>query len=296
MGYGDSVALDKQHQNTNQRSIGKRMWDRKLFAKSRIQTKTKGNRDVDQLSNVDYVPTDTHSSQGESQLYIFEDNEAVIKMIIKGRSPTMRHVSRTHRVAIDWLFDRINLEPKIQIKYVETKNQLADMLTKGIFFVRSTLRISRFSFAAISVIFFRIRSGSRVPCQRANEFRRSRDPRIWCCTTLWVRGRTLCQIWAIPSIGECRKRTRRCSLASGNWCGNQAKIQSYILKWSDKKILKMQTLGNRKTGMNLRARLAPGNWCGRWTQRPIFRTWRSQTINTWQRFSKMCKKDGNYNK
>ena len=31
-------------------------------------------------------------------LHIFEDNEAVVKMIIKGRSPTMRHVSRIHRV------------------------------------------------------------------------------------------------------------------------------------------------------------------------------------------------------
>ena len=30
-----------------------------------------------------------------------------------------------------WLFDRINLDPKIQIKYIDTKNQLADMLTKG---------------------------------------------------------------------------------------------------------------------------------------------------------------------
>ena len=39
------------------------------------------------------VFTNSHSSQGESQLYIFKDNEAVIKMIIKGRSPTMRHVS-----------------------------------------------------------------------------------------------------------------------------------------------------------------------------------------------------------
>ena len=63
-------------------------------------------------------------------LYIFEDNEAVIKMIIKERSPAMRHVSRTHRVALDSLFDRINLDTKIQIKYVDTKNQLADMLTK----------------------------------------------------------------------------------------------------------------------------------------------------------------------
>ena len=45
----------------------------------------------------------------------------------------MRHVSRTHRVALDWLFDRNNLDPKIQIKYIDTKNQLADILTKGNF-------------------------------------------------------------------------------------------------------------------------------------------------------------------
>ena len=42
-------------------------------------------------------------------------------MIFKGRSPTMRHVSRTHRVALDRLFDRLNLEPKIQTKYLDTK-------------------------------------------------------------------------------------------------------------------------------------------------------------------------------
>ena len=54
-------------------------------------------------------------------------------MIIKGRSPTMRRVSRTHRVALDWLFDRIILNSKIQIKYIDTKNQHADILTKGNF-------------------------------------------------------------------------------------------------------------------------------------------------------------------
>ena len=97
------------------------------------KSKQKGNRDVDQLSHVDNVTTNAHSHQGESQLYIFEDSEAVIKMIIKGRSPTVRHVSRTHRVALDWLFDRTYLEPRIQIKNVDTKNQLADMLTKGNF-------------------------------------------------------------------------------------------------------------------------------------------------------------------
>ena len=68
-------------------------------------------------------------------LYVFEDNEADIKMIIKGRSPTMRHISRTRRVALDWFFDRINLDPKIHIRYIDTKHQLADMLTKGGFCV-----------------------------------------------------------------------------------------------------------------------------------------------------------------
>ena len=57
--------------------------------------------------------------------------KAVIKMKTKGRSPTMRHVSRTHRVALDWLFDRINLESQNPNQICDTKNQLADILTKG---------------------------------------------------------------------------------------------------------------------------------------------------------------------
>ena len=82
------------------------------------------------LNNVDLVPSYVQFSHQEA---LFEDNEAVIKMVIKGRSRTMRHVSRTHRVALDRLFDRNNLDPKIQIKYIDTKNELADMLTKGNF-------------------------------------------------------------------------------------------------------------------------------------------------------------------
>ena len=85
------------------------------------------------LNYIDCVPSNVQSSHQETVLYVFEDNEAVIKTIIKGRSPTMRHVSRTHGVALDWLFDRINLDPKIQIKYIDTKNQLADILTQGSF-------------------------------------------------------------------------------------------------------------------------------------------------------------------
>ena len=82
----------------------------------------KSQRKVDVMKDIDSVPSNVQSARQEALLYVFEDNEAVIKMIIEGRSPTMRHVSRTHRVALDWLLDRINLDSKIQIKYIDTKN------------------------------------------------------------------------------------------------------------------------------------------------------------------------------
>ena len=77
---------------------------------------------IDDLDNVDFIPSNVNSSHQDALLYVFEDHEAVMKMIIKGRRPAMRHVTRTHRVALDWLFDRINLDPKIQIKYHLCKN------------------------------------------------------------------------------------------------------------------------------------------------------------------------------
>ena len=87
-----------------------------------IHKRKQSQRVINDLDNVDFIPSNVQSSHQEALLYVFEDNEAVIKMIIKGRSPTMRHVSRTHRVAIDWLFDRINLDPNLQIKYIDTKS------------------------------------------------------------------------------------------------------------------------------------------------------------------------------
>ena len=100
---------------------------------SDVHKSHKPHKKIDVMKDIDSAPSNVQSARQEALLYVFEDNEAVIKMIIKGRSPTMRHVSRTHRVALDWLFDRTNLDSKIQIKYIDTKNQLADILTKGHF-------------------------------------------------------------------------------------------------------------------------------------------------------------------
>ena len=54
-------------------------------SKSPTRKKTHGR--LDDLDNVDFISSNANSSRKEALLYIFEDNEAVIKMIISGRSP-----------------------------------------------------------------------------------------------------------------------------------------------------------------------------------------------------------------
>ena len=52
----------------------------------------KSHNKIDSMQDIDSVPSNVQSARQEALLYMFEDNEAVIKMIMKGRSPTMRHV------------------------------------------------------------------------------------------------------------------------------------------------------------------------------------------------------------
>ena len=58
----------------------------------------KSHKKIDVMKVIDYVPSNVPSARQEALLYVFvfEDNEAVIKMIVKRRSPTMRHVTITH--------------------------------------------------------------------------------------------------------------------------------------------------------------------------------------------------------
>ena len=85
------------------------------------------------LLNVDYVPPNAIPRSGRGKLLVLEDNDAVIKMVIKGRAPNFRHVARVHRVDVDWLFERMSNDPCIGIKHVGTKAQIADIFTKGSF-------------------------------------------------------------------------------------------------------------------------------------------------------------------
>ena len=79
-----------------------------IYDASLNQNKKKDISNIHQtLINTDHVPPSLPPSQGKARLLILEDNEAVVKMIYKGRSPTMRHVLRTFRVDLDWLFERV---------------------------------------------------------------------------------------------------------------------------------------------------------------------------------------------
>ena len=64
----------------------------------------KGNSEEEMyriLREVDYVPTNISDRKRQGKIVIFEDNDAVIKITVKDRSPNMRHATRTHRFNLD---------------------------------------------------------------------------------------------------------------------------------------------------------------------------------------------------
>ena len=53
------------------------------------------------IGNINYVPPNAELVGGQARLYIFEDSEPDINRRNKGRSPTMRHISRVQKVNLD---------------------------------------------------------------------------------------------------------------------------------------------------------------------------------------------------
>ena len=66
-----------------------------------------------------------------TDLIIAEDNQAVIKIIQKARSMALRHLPRTHRIDLQWLFE-VCSNPRVQIRYVNTLQQIVDLITKAL--------------------------------------------------------------------------------------------------------------------------------------------------------------------
>ena len=85
---------------------------------------------------------------------VVQPNAAVIQMIHKGRSPNFRRVTRTHRVDLDCLCERVNLDHSILIKYARTNDQFVDILTLGMFATmqRHLSLCLQFSLANVSLV------------------------------------------------------------------------------------------------------------------------------------------------
>ena len=64
-----------------------------------------------------------------AQLFIFQDNETGIHIILASR--IVRHLARTHRVDFDGAIERTNLGPVTSIRHVRTNERLADFFTKS---------------------------------------------------------------------------------------------------------------------------------------------------------------------
>ena len=117
------------------------LWDlvietRKQTAETKMTTGTAerdllNKRNFDLFGSIDYVPLSLPISYGRARLYLLEDNDAAIKMTITDRIPQIQHVARTHRVVLDWLFERLHRDPNAFLKLVGTKEQVADILTKS---------------------------------------------------------------------------------------------------------------------------------------------------------------------
>ena len=54
----------------------------------RIQKRKQSQRVINDFDKFDFIPSNVNSSHQEALLHVFEDDEVVINMITKGRSPT----------------------------------------------------------------------------------------------------------------------------------------------------------------------------------------------------------------
>ena len=83
------------------------------------------------VDTLDYVPPGMPEPSSRAQCFIFEDNDAILKMVRGCRSNQMRHKARTHRVKLDFRFELCNSDPSLKPRYVHASYQLVDIFTKG---------------------------------------------------------------------------------------------------------------------------------------------------------------------
>ena len=95
-----------------------------------IPTAMEFNTHSDRFNTAKYFVY-TRRPEQRTCLTIAEDNGAGIKLVKKARSMALRHLPRTHRIDLHWLFE-VCSQPRVRMTYVNIKQQAADLMTKSI--------------------------------------------------------------------------------------------------------------------------------------------------------------------
>ena len=276
MRCGDrSVAFDKQHQNTHSSGVWKQRRDRKLFAKH-TKPKQKGNRDVEQLSHVDHVSTNTHilleaslscTSLKTVRQWSKWPSRAEVQQWDTCREPTelrligcLTELTWTQRSKSKMLTPRTTCwhvnQRQLHTWWVEQK---AECHVK-----ERARRYFQGSFGDGEAETYEFDDGE----DETNEFGVAHKAE---------QGGVF--IWHLETDARRAKiQPCTCLLKRGNW-----------------KTVKMQTPESRRGEAICRSRLVSGNrsevWRHTWTgQRWSFTTCKSQSINTWERSSTFCRR------
>ena len=69
------------------------------------------------IHSIFHVPKNVALSNNRGHMFVYGVTGAVIKMIIIGRTPNMRH--------------RVNMDPTLSTRHVTAKEQIVDILTLG---------------------------------------------------------------------------------------------------------------------------------------------------------------------
>ena len=188
------VVIERLHSSNNKNSpTQEASGNRRKFKEAAGNCWRMFNAKLDQLSNPDHVTKNANSSQCEAQLYIFEDNEAVIKMIQRTKSNNETRVPDPQ--SCSWLVVWQNQLGPNQICWHQT--QIVDLLTKRSFTRDEWCNLFRLfnimNFSSITAIFVHLKR--QTPCRREFEKgrqekslrKRSRGLLIWFQETHWTR-------------------------------------------------------------------------------------------------------------
>ena len=85
------------------------------------------------------------------ELRIREDNQATIKVVMKGYSPKLRHLLRHQRIHLGSLKESI-VRDQVRIEYVKSEMQAADIFTKALQPSKWPAALSLLGITALSII------------------------------------------------------------------------------------------------------------------------------------------------